>query len=227
MASPGFRSPGAVLAAAGVAALAGVVGWRLRGASYPADVETICQAEARSGLAMRQDMAAVSDWVRANLGSPGGNELYSALGDLGVRERAERLQAEAAANHVAPCPLVDAYGGLAADAEYRADMQRLCSRATLPELAALEVEARAGALATWIDASTTSSRARALGAPLRGGATCDERSAVLREAARAADVLTCDVANALCLPLAPPLAPPLAGVTDAGVDGPPPTAIAP
>ncbi len=192
---------GARVVAGGLAVFGCVVAWRILSSSYAADVETICQAEPRSGMALRGDMSRVADWVRANLATPQGNELYSSLGDLPVRDRAERLRSAAAAVSVRPCPMVEAYEGLAADGQYRADLQQLCSSLTLPGLRDLGHDARAEALERWIDTEARSPRTNELGRLLHDAATPEDRARVLSEAAKSALVFSCDVVKTLRTPV--------------------------
>jgi hypothetical protein len=193
------RGPGTIVACAGAGALVAVVVWRL-GASYSADLETICHAEARSGVLLRRDMAGVADWTRAHLVTADGNAFYAGLADLPVAARARRLVAEAAARRIPSCPLVAAYDDLVDDGRFRADMQHLCSRVTFPDLMSVTAGERAEALERWIETASVTSRMRALAGPLRTAASPREQARVLNEAARGVDVLTCDVVKALLAP---------------------------
>jgi hypothetical protein len=188
-----------VVACAGATALLAVVAWRLR-ASYGADVETVCDAETLSGVPLRRDMAAVADWIRARLGTPEGNAFYATLEDLPVVERSARLARAASALGIPSCPLAGAYDRLVQDGLLRADVQRLCSRATFPDLLGRASDERAAAIERWIDADAATAPVRALGPPLRAAATPQDRARVLTEAARGVDVLTCDVAKDLLAP---------------------------
>jgi hypothetical protein len=177
--------------------LAGVVAWRLFGSTYHADIETICDAETRSGFALPHEWPELTAWVRAHLATPEGNQFYSSLGDVRVEDRARRLSDEAVASRVASCPMVGSYDKLAADAEYRRDLQRVCSRGTLPDLADLDDSARLEAIAQFIDANAKSSRTRDLAERLREAGNPVDRARILRQAAHATDVFTCDVASTL------------------------------
>jgi hypothetical protein len=145
-------------------------------------------------------MSSVTDWVRAHLATPEGNELYSSLGDLPVRDRAERLRGAAVAAKVQPCPMLDAYAGLEAEGQYRADLQQLCSTVTIPDLRDLSHDARAEALERWIAAGARSPRTTELGRLLHDATTPEDRAQVLAEAAKSTAVFTCDVAKILRTP---------------------------
>ena len=185
---------------AGLALLAGVVVWRLASASYRADIETICHAEARSGLVMNKDMQALTAWVRAHLTTPEGNELLSSLGDAPMSARAARLGDAAASAAVGPCPMTAAYEFLVRDGDYRADLQRLCSYVTFPDLAADDDAARLAALEDWIEGQARNPRTKALAGPLRGAGTAAERARVLRQASGEIGIFTCDVAKTVETP---------------------------
>jgi len=188
------------VAVAGAAAVAGVVGWRLLGSTYRADIETICDAEARSGFALSHDVSELTPWVSAHLATPEGNAFYSSVSDARVEDRARRLNDEAVASRVAPCPMVGSYVKLAADARYRRDLQRVCSSATLPGLADLDDSARVRAIGRSIDADANDARTRELAERLRQAAVPADRAKLLRDTALAMDVFTCDVASALDRP---------------------------
>ena len=179
--------------------LLAVIAWRLH-ASYGADVETICNAEARSGVPLRRDMAAVADWTRARLGTPEGNAFYATLEDLPVAERAVHLARAASALGIPSCPLAAAYDRLVEDGLFRADMQRLCSRVTFPELLDRAGDERAAAIERWIEGDAATAAVRALGPPLRAAATPADRAQILNDAARGVDVFTCDVAKDMLAP---------------------------
>jgi hypothetical protein len=186
----------------------GVVVWRLAGATYSADVDTICDAEGRSGFTLRRDMAALGEWVRGHLTTPEGNKLYASLGDVSVAERAQHLGAEALAVGLSTCPMARSYEGLVADGESRADLQRLCSYVTFPGIERLDDAARLDAIEAWIARESKNARTRGLGEPLRKAGTAVERAQILRSSAREIDVYSCDLAKTLESPQA-----------DAGVDG--------
>ncbi len=176
-----------------------VVIWRLR-ASYASDIETICDAEAHSGISLGRDMAGVAGWIRAHLTTAEGNAFYTTLADVPVAARAKRLEGEAAARHLPSCPLAVAYEGLLDDGRYRADMQHLCSRVTQPDLRDVAADERAETLERWIAGESVTPRMRALGPILRAAATPRDRARILNEAAHGVDVLTCDTARDLLAP---------------------------
>lgn len=182
---------------AGLLLVGGVTTWRLAGATYRGDLRAMCDAEARSGLTLARDMPALNEWMRGHVTTPEGNELLAGLHDRPADRRASTLRDAADAAGVRPCPLVHSYEGLVADADYRADLQRLCSLVTFPDLAADDDDARLAVLEDWIDTQAESARTKALAGPLRIGQTAAERASVLREASRAMDVFTCDVARTI------------------------------
>jgi hypothetical protein len=184
-------------ASMGAALVGGVVAWRLAGTTLRADVETICSAELRSGLTMRHEMPALGDWVRGHLATPEGNELLSTLGDLPMAERAGRLQASAAAQGVTPCPMAASYDALVAEGDARADLQRLCSYVTFPDLAQGDDAARLALLEDWIAREAKDPRTKGLADPLRAAESPGDRARVLRAASREIGIVTCDVAKVL------------------------------
>jgi hypothetical protein len=189
-------------AVVGVVLVGGVVGWKLIGSSYKGDVETICNAEKNSGFTMQKDMSKVTQYVRAHLETPEGNQLYSALTDAKLLDRAKRLQTEANAQKLGACPSVAAYQQIAAEGEYRSDLQRLCSSMTFPKLGELDDDGRLSKLEEWIDQHARSPRTKELGEPLRQGAAAD-RAKLLRDSASKMDVFSCDVAKILEGPVLP------------------------
>jgi hypothetical protein len=202
MPTPARVAVGHAAGALGVALLAGVVTWKLTASTYRRDVVAICQGEAASGLSMRSDMARVTERVRGRLRTPDGNLFFSSLRDVPVDRRAERLAAQAEALAVGPCPLAASYAELAVEAEYRSDIQRVCSYETFPGLADLDGPWRLATLEAWIDEVAANPRAHEMGARLRRTRTPSESASVLRDAAREAGVLTCDVAKVLDRPRA-------------------------
>jgi hypothetical protein len=186
----------------GIGLVGGVVAWRLTGATLRADVETICSAELRSGFTMRHEMPALGDWLRGHLATPEGNELLAALGDLPMADRAARLRASAVAQGVAPCPMAASYDALVAEGDARADLQRLCSYVTFPDLALSDDAARLAVLEEWIAQAANDPRTKALAGPLRAAESPADRARVLRAAARDIGIFTCDVAKVL--EIAPP-----------------------
>jgi hypothetical protein len=181
----------------GLALLGAVVVWRLAESTYRSDIEAICQGEIASGLSMRSDIARVTERVRARLWTAEGNLFFSSLRDTPVERRADRLRAAGGALGIQACPLADSYAGLAAEARYRSDMQRLCSYVTFPGIAELDGTAQAAVLKAWIEENAASPRTRDLAIDLRTSGTPSESARLLRDAANEVDVLTCDVANGL------------------------------
>ncbi len=191
----------AAVVLAGLLLVGVVVAWRLTGATARGDVETICRAELRSGLTLARDMPALTEWLRGHLGTPEGNALLSSLGDAPVPDRAPRLRSAAAALGLGECPMAQSYEALVADGDYRADLQRLCSYVTFPDLAAGDDATRLATLEAWIAGDAANARTRALAGPLRDAETPADRARVLREASRAIDIFTCDVAKVLETPV--------------------------
>jgi hypothetical protein len=194
----------AIVALVGLALIGGVVLWRLAGTTVAVDVETICRAEVRSGLTLAKDMPALNVWLRGHVGTPEGNELLARLGDAPVVERGPRLRNAAAALGIADCPVARSYEGLATDGEYRADLERLCSYVTFPDLAGGDDAARLTALEEWIESRASDARTKALADPLRSAETPGERARLLRATAREMDIFTCDVAKTLESPAPAP-----------------------
>ncbi len=182
---------------AGLTLVALVVAWRLAGTTYRADVQTLCGAEQRSGLTLAQDMPALNEWLRGHLVTPDGQALLSRLGDVPVAARPSRLREAAASMGVERCPMAKAYEALTTDADYRGDLQRLCSYVTFPGLADGDDDARLAAIEDWIASGAANPRTRDLAGPLRDAGTPAERARVLRTASRAMDIYTCDVAKVL------------------------------
>jgi hypothetical protein len=187
----------AIGALTGLALIGAVVVWRLAGTTPAADVETICRAEARSGLTLAKDMPALGVWLRGHVATPEGNELLARLGDAPMADRAPRLRSAAAARGIGECPMARSYEGLVADGDYRADLQRLCSFVTFPDLAGSDDAARLDALEEWIESQAANARTKALADPLRRAATPGERARLLRAASREMDIFTCDIAKTL------------------------------
>jgi len=182
---------------AGLALVAAVVAWRLSGATYRGDVAMLCAAESRSGLTLARDMPALNEWVRGQLATPQGNALFSHLADVPVADRAGRLREAAASLGIEACAMAKSYESLVADADYRADLQRLCSYVTFPGLADGDDAARLAAVEDWIERSAANPRTRDLAEPLRAADSAAERARVLRTASRAMDIFTCDLAKVL------------------------------
>jgi hypothetical protein len=181
----------------GIALVGGVVAWRLAGATLRTDVEAICGAELRSGLTMRHEMPALGDWMRRHVTTPEGNELLATLGDLPVADRADRLRSAASAQGVTSCPMAASYDALVAEGDARADLQRLCSYVTFPDLAQGDDSARLAVLEGWIAGEARDPRAKALADPLRAADSPADRARVLRTAAREIGIFTCDIAKVL------------------------------
>jgi hypothetical protein len=204
-----FREPRiAALALAGLTLVAVVVAWRVVGTTYRADVETICEAEPRAGLSLAADMPALSEWLRGHLETPDGNALVARLADVPMADRAPRLREAAATLGIGGCPMVQSYESLMADADYRADLQRLCSYVTFPGLADSDDAARRAAVQDWVESRASNPRTRDLAGPLRAAESPADRARVLRAASRAMGIFTCDVAKVMESP--PP---------DSGADG--------
>ena len=187
----------------GAVLLGGVVVWRLWGSTYKGDVKTICNAERGSGFTIDKDMPKVTQWIRANLETPEGNTLFSTLTDTRLTERGKKLQAEATALKLAACPMVSAYDRLAAEGEYRTDLQHLCSSLTFPRLAELDDDERLAKIEDYIDKQAKSPRTKELAEPLRS-APAAGRAKVLRDIAMAMDVFSCETARTLDTPQAEP-----------------------
>jgi hypothetical protein len=175
----------------GVVLVGGVVGWKLLGTSYKHDVETICNAEKGSGLTVEHDASKVTLWVRDHLGTPEGNQLYSALGDTRVSERPKKLQDAADQAHVTPCPIIASYQQITARGDQRSDVQHLCSDITFPKLPTSDDATRLAMFEQWIDTSAKSPLTKDLGAALQKAATGPERAKVLSDAAASFDIFTC------------------------------------
>jgi hypothetical protein len=181
----------------GVALVGGVVVWKLAGSTYRTDIQTICEAEKGSGLSVEKDMAKVTQWVQGQLATPEGNEFFSSLRDSRMAERAKRLQAEATTVHLGSCPMVVSYELVAAQGDYRSDLQHLCSNAAFPRLIELDDAGRLARLLDWIDAQAKSPRTKELSEPLRQAKAGADRAKLLREAAGKMDVYSCDSAKTL------------------------------
>jgi hypothetical protein len=201
--------PGAALGGLGL--IVGVVAWRLCGATYRADIETLCGAESRSHLTLSNDMPALNEWLGEHLVTPDGNELLARLGDVPMADRAERLRATATAQGVSACPMAHSYDRLVAAGAYRAELQLLCSYVTFPHLADGDDAARLADVEAWIDNRASDARTRALAGPLRVAQTSAERARLLRAASRDIGIFTCDVAKVL---ESPPPAPDAGGADD-------------
>lgn len=189
----------------GVVLVGGVIAWKLLGTSYTRDVQTICSAEQLSGHPADKEVSKMSSWLRDHLGTPEGNELFSSVSDAKVADRAKTLQDGADKAHISPCPLVETYQRLAAESEYRVDMQRLCSTFTFPKLLASDDATRLQMLEDWIDKNAVSPRTKDLADPLRQAPAAADRAKLLRDAATKVDVFTCENAKTLETPTPMPL----------------------
>jgi hypothetical protein len=188
----------------GVVLVGGVVAWKLAGSTYRGDIETICSAEKGAGVTVEKDMAKVSAWVRAHLATPEGNQFFSSLSDARMAERAKRLQGEATTQHVGSCPMVASYELVAAEGDYRSDLQHLCSSVAFPKMAELDDSGRLARLEDWIANQAKSPRTKELAEPLRQAATPADRARLLREAAGKMSVYSCDGAKVIESPQAAP-----------------------
>jgi hypothetical protein len=184
-------------AALGIALVGTVVSWKLLASTYAADVTTICNVEITSGLLLDREMAKVTEWVRGRLTTRQGQELFASLRDEPFGDRASDLRAEAHASAFGTCPLAQSYEELQRQAEYRTDLQHLCSRFTFPGLGELAPRERVQRLAEWIDTEATTARARVLASPLRSAKTAGDSRSLLAQAAAEANLLSCDVAGTL------------------------------
>jgi hypothetical protein len=180
----------------GLVLVGGVVAWKLLGSTYKGDVETICNGEKGSGFTVSKDTSKVTQYVRAHLATPEGNELYSTLADAKPADRAKQLESAAATLKITPCPMVAAYQQVAAEGEYTSDVQHLCSSLTFPKLAEQDDDARLAQIEAWIDHEAKSPRTKELGEALRRGGPAD-RARLLREKGNDVRVFTCDMARVL------------------------------
>jgi hypothetical protein len=189
----------------GAALVGGVIAWKLVGSSYKHDVETICNAEKGSGLAVDHDATKVTQWVKDHLGTPEGNQFYASIMDTRLTERAKKLQDAAGQAGVSPCPLVASYEQLNAQGDARADVQHLCSEIAFPRFLATDDPGRLDMLEKWIDASAKSPRTKEVGAALQKAPAGPERAKVLADAASKLDIYLC--VNAKTLESPPPPVP--------------------
>jgi hypothetical protein len=187
----------------GVVLFGAIVVWKLWGSSYTGDVRAICNAEKGSGFTIAKDSPKVTQWIRGNLDTPEGNTFYSSLNDTKLADRGKRLQTEADSLKIPACPLVAAYERLDAEAEYRADVQKVCSSLTFPKLAELDDDGRLAAIEDWIDKLAKSPRTKELGAALRS-APAAARPKTLRDTGTDLDVFSCETARVLEGPQAAP-----------------------
>jgi hypothetical protein len=157
-------------------------------------------------MTIKSDMPKVNQWVKDHLATPEGNKFFAELVEARLSDRVKKLQSEASSVHAGACPMVDAYSALAAEGEYRSDVQRLCSGATFPKLVEIDDDARLAKLQAFIDKEAKSPRTKDVGGALARATTPAERAKVLRETATKVDVYTCDVAKTLESPRAAPAA---------------------
>ena len=186
--------PAIAWAAFGTTLVVAVGVWKVARSSYTADVRTICAAEHESGFAIEKQMTSVTQWVRARLTTPEGNELFSGIADARVVDRAAHLRREASARKIAVCPMVDAYERMAAQNEYRADLQKICSTLTFPDLREQDDDMRLARVLDFADTQAKSPRSRRLLDSLREAAA-GARGELLRAAAADADIYRCEVAR--------------------------------
>jgi hypothetical protein len=186
----------------GVVLVGGVATWKIVGSTYKGDVETICNGEAGSGFTMGKETSKVTTYIRSHLATPEGNTLYSTLSDARLMDRAKALQDEASKLHIGSCPMVASFERMAAEGEYRSDVQHLCSNIAFPNLGQQEEAGRLQMLEDWIDKNAKSPRTKEIGAALRQGGPAD-RATLLRTTAGSLDIFTCDLAKTLEGPLLP------------------------
>jgi hypothetical protein len=105
--------------------------------------------------------------------------------------------------------MVASYERMAAQGDYRSDLQHLCSNTAFPHLVELDDETRLARLEDWIGVQAKSPRTQSLAEPLRDAKSAAERAKLLRDAASKMDVYSCDAAKTLESPQA---APPAAGM---------------
>jgi hypothetical protein len=179
---------GALLVSVGLAACA----------SPKRDVQTICEAESRSGLSLRASPAKLTAWLDAHVATTDGKALLEALDAAVPSERGPTLRIEAAGRGVASCPLADAYDAAVSDSGRLADLRALCG-ASSAELAASDDARRMQILKGAVSASPAP-ETRALLARMNA-APAPQRSAILREEVAAAPWLdgapTCIAAEIL------------------------------
>jgi hypothetical protein len=195
----GLLSTWRVWGGAGLLLVGSVIAWRLLGVSFRADIETICNGEKSSGYTAEKDMAKVTQWVRDHLGTPEGNQFYSAMNEAKLPERAKLLQSKVSEVKVDPCPMVTSLQQVAAEGEYRVDLQHLCSRVTFPKLDEMDDDARIAWLLDWVDRQARSPRTKELADPLKQAAPAD-RAKILSDAAAKEDVFSCETSKTLLLP---------------------------
>jgi hypothetical protein len=157
----------------------------------------MCSAEARSGLTLRRDMPALTEWVQSRMTTPEGAAVYASLRDLPIGDRGGHLRSAAGARGIGGCAAAAAYDDLAVAARDRGELQHLCSRIDLPPMDDLDEPSRLQLLEEWIDARTVGARAKQLGVRLPDAAPGPDRAGVLAAAARELGILSCETARTL------------------------------
>jgi|SRR5579883_2409580 len=176
--------------------LVGVIGWRLAAGSYKADIQKICNAEKNAGLDAQADLQKTEKWAKEHLDTPEAATWFSELLKKGLIDRANGLEAESKKYAVNECPLVGAYRALEATAEYRKDLFGLCA---LPNLDALDDDARLKKMVDWIQNSSKTARIKPLADKLTQ-TDANQRSNLVRATANDATVYACELANVLARP---------------------------
>jgi hypothetical protein len=90
--------------------------------------------------------------------------------------------------------MVDAYERLAAQNEYRADLQKICSTLTFPDRAEQDDDMRLARLLDFVDTQAKSPRTKELVDSLRNTAA-GARGKLLRTAATDVDIYRCEMAR--------------------------------
>ena len=123
-------------------------------ASPKRDVETICHAEARSGLTLRASPSKLTAWLDAHVATTDGKALLEAIDAAIPPERGATLRSEATGRGVTPCPLADAYDAAVSDRGRLADLRAICAASSV-DLAASDDAGRMQILRTVVAASVT------------------------------------------------------------------------
>lgn len=187
--------------AAGVAWAFAFAAWELTTATTARDIDTICYAEARSGLSLGHDMGRLSGWVLAHVRTPAGGSLFRTLRDAPLGERAGYLAVRARAASLSACPLAASYEAVVAASRFRADVQQACSRFTFPGMTDLPPAARVQRIAEWLDTQGGSPLSRALADAIREEPRIDGAQQCMRNASREAGAFSCDIAAAIGAPM--------------------------
>ncbi len=148
-------------------------------ASPKRDVQTICDAESRSGLTLRASPAKLTAWLDANVATTDGKGLLEAIEAAVPPERGATLRNEATGRGVTSCPLADAYDAAVTDSGRLADLRALCG-ASSADLAASDDARRMQILKAAIS-NAPAPETRELLARMNA-APATERSAILRAA---------------------------------------------